>query len=383
MGTTRSIPIRILLTSCWVLLGASIVLLLLASTRVQQTHTCTAVEVRITSAATVFHFSKQDVLRKISGNHPELLVGAQVRTFDLRQLEQLLEQDLWVRNAELYFDHNQVLHVQVEERRPVARVFTDGGTTFYVDDMGMQLPISQQAAHVPVFTSLPLDNKKKVDSILLAQVRDMGLFLMTHDFWQAQIEQVHLNGMEMELFPKLGMHTILFGTATDVEKKFKRLELFYNRILRKVGWNFYSLVDLRFDKQLIATRRDSTRLFASFVLPHDSLDINHLNDRMAGVRPDSITNTRPAVAESPFSELPVSKVKQAAEPASDTKVAAKQDAQNTAEKKPLSDQATGNIKKPVINSQQQKIKETTKKQRTDINNRQPKALMPKQDIPQQ
>lgn len=383
MGTTRNIVLQILKTSCWVLLGASIVLLLLASTRVQQTNTCTAVEVRINSAATVLHFSKQDILRKISGNHPELLVGAQVRTFDLRQLEQLLERDLWVRNAELYFDHNQVLHVHVEERRPVARVFTELGTTFYLDDMGMQLPISQQAAHVPVFTSFPFVNKKKVDSLLLAQVRDMGLFLMTHDFWQAQIEQVQMNGTEMELVPKLGMHTILFGTATDVEKKFKRLELFYNRVLRKVGWNFYSVVDLRFDKQLIAIRRDSSSLFASFVLPNNWIDINHRNDSMAALRSDSISDKMPAVTESPLSELPISKVTQAAEPAAVDKVAAKPQTQNAVVKIPLSDAATGTIKKPVVKPEQHKLKESIKLQQSDVNNRQPKALMPKQDMSKQ
>lgn len=362
--------------------------LLLASTRMRQADQCAAVEVRISSAAAVFHFSKQDILRKLSGNHPELLVGAPVRTFDLRQLEQLLEQDLWVRNAELYFDHNKTLHVLIEERRPVARVFTDAGTTFYVDDMGMQLPISQQAAHVPVFTSFPAVGKKKVDSLLLSQVRDMGLFLTANELWQAQIDQVQLHGAEMELTPKLGMHTIFFGTATDISKKFKRLELFYDQVVRKVGWNFYRSIDLRFNRQLVATRRDSASLFASYVLSHDVLLVKSRTDSLAAVAADAVTDATPAVvapATVKPDALPASKVSEPpAVPAPEKPQPVKQQLQvsNPNKSKTNTNTTTLPLKKPVAKPEEQIIKEALQTPQPETNSRQPKAVMPKRNTQQ-
>lgn len=370
-----------LIACCWGLLGAGMVVLLLASTRVRQNEQCAAVEVRITSAAAVLHFSKEDVLRKISGNHPELLVGAPVRTFDLRQLEQLLEQDLWVRNAELYFDHNKTLHVLIEERRPVARVFTDAGTTFYVDDMGMQLPISSQAAHVPVFTSFPTNGRKQPDSTLLMQVRDMGLFLMGHDFWQAQIEQVHMNGAEMELIPKLGMHTIVFGTATDVPQKFKRLELFYERVLRKVGWNFYSTLDLRFDKQLVATRRDSASLFASYVLPRDLLALPNHGDSLVTSKADSLTaQTTAAVNTTPMAEPKAEASKEVA--ASEKKQSEWQPPAVEKGRQPTTRPSAATLPGEATKKEMEVVKEAVQSANPTNTNRQPKAVMPKRQTQQ-
>ena len=39
-------------------------------------------------------------------------------------MEDLLENNVWIRDAELYFDNKDVLHVTVTEREPVARIFT-------------------------------------------------------------------------------------------------------------------------------------------------------------------------------------------------------------------------------------------------------------------
>ena len=95
----------------------------------------------------------------------------------------------------------------------------------------------------------------------------------------AQIEQVDLVGDAFELIPKLGNHMIYFGDASQMEQKFKRLELFYKRIMRNTGWNYYGRLDLSYNKLLIATRRDRESFFQSFVLPsRDSIIISNQID---------------------------------------------------------------------------------------------------------
>lgn len=277
MPEGKTIWKKVLVATIWMLVGAGTIVLLIAATRQQNAQVCKSVEVTITGVNGVNYISEKEVLAAISGGRPDLLKGARIKTFDLQQLEQLLETNLWIRNAELFFDNSEVLHVEVQERIPVARVFTTDGETFYVDEEGKQLPAtSNQIARVPVFTSFPARTVplSEKDSILLLQVRDMGAFLVHHDFWMAQVDQVQLTNYEMELVPKLGRHDILFGTGTQIEQKFKRLELFYKQVMKKAGWNFYSILDVRYNKQLVAVRRDSASLFASFVLPKDSLQIS-------------------------------------------------------------------------------------------------------------
>lgn len=292
MPINKKIVKRILSATLWSLVAAGAVMLLIAATRQQAGKVCTNVVVNVKSVDGVQYVSEKNILNTISGGAPYAMKGQLIKTFDLNQLEALLERNLWIRNAELFFDNNDVLHVDINERQPVARVFAVSGETFYVDDMGEQLPTTNdQIARVPVFTSFPTITKplQVKDSVLLQQVKEVGSYLMKHDFWMAQVEQVNINNYEMELIPKLGKHLLQFGEGTNVDAKFKRILLFYKQIMNKTGWNYYSSLDVRYDKQLVAVRRDSISLFKSFSLASiDSIRINTVIDSLQLARDTSL-----------------------------------------------------------------------------------------------
>jgi cell division protein FtsQ len=277
MGKKIDILKKVLVILLWLGVASVSVVLLVAATQKHAGDVCENVVVRIRSGEQGGYISEKEILNRISGNRPESLVGTKISTMRLSKLEQLLEQHLWIHNAELFFDIQNVLHIEIEERIPVARVFSVGGETFYVDEKGRQLPVNgNQIANVSVFTGFPqitypLSIK---DSILLFQVRDMGAFMLKNEFWKAQIDQVHIDNYQMELIPKLGKHQILFGEGVMIEKKFQRLMLFYRQIMKKTGWNYYSVLDLRYDKQLVGTRRDSVSLYESFIIPFDTIKIS-------------------------------------------------------------------------------------------------------------
>lgn len=292
MAINKKIVKRILITTVWSLVAAGAVVLLIAATRQQNAKVCSDVVVRVKGVDGVQYISEKNILNTISGGAPETMKGQLIKTFDLNQLEQLLEKNLWIRNAELFFDNKDVLHVDITERQPVARVFAVSGETFYVDDMGEQLPTTNdQIARVPVFTSFPTITKPLVskDSVLLQQVKEVGTYLLKHNFWMAQVEQVNINNYELELIPKLGNHIIQFGEGTNVDAKFNRLLLFYKQIMNKTGWNYYSSLDVRYDKQLVAVRRDSASLFKSFALASkDSIRISNVIDSLQLARDTSM-----------------------------------------------------------------------------------------------
>jgi cell division protein FtsQ len=277
MGKKTDILKKVLVILLWLGVASVSVVLLVAANQKHAGDVCEKVVVRIRSGEQGGYISEKEILNRISGNRPESLVGTKISMMRLSKLEQLLEQHLWIHNSELFFDINNVLHVEIEERIPVARVFSVGGESIYVDEKGRQLPVNgNQIANVAVFTGFPqmtypLSMK---DSLLFLQIRDMGTFMLKNEFWKAQIDQVHIDNYQMELIPKLGKHQILFGEGVMIEKKFKRLMLFYRQIMKKTGWNYYSVLDLRYDKQLVATRRDSISLYESFIIPFDTLAIS-------------------------------------------------------------------------------------------------------------
>ncbi len=299
MGNRKEILKKVGIITLWVCMGVASLALLIAANIQRAGETCKDVVVSIRTVDNGNYISEKEILNRVSGNDPSTLRGKDLRRFNLSEIEAILEQHLWIRNAELFFDAKNVLHIDVEERIPVGRIFCIDGESFYVDELGMQLPANgNQIADVPVFTGFPAVTKPLLskDSILLMQVRDMGAYILKNDFWSAQIEQIHIDQYSMELIPKLGKHQIIFGEGKQVEQKFNRLFLFYKNVLNKAGWNYYSVLDLRYDKQLVGVRRDSLSLYESFKIPFDSIEINKVLDTTR-IELDTLMQSLPVKSE--------------------------------------------------------------------------------------
>src|SRR5205823_5505507 len=121
-------------------------------------------------------------------------------------------------------------NVKVEEREPVARIFTASGASCYIDSSCRRLPLSNRISlRVPMFTGFPSDAKKlrHADSLLLASVRDLAVFIKGSNFWNAQVAQVDIaDNRTLEMIPVIGNHVVMLGTPHDFEEKFRRLFTF-------------------------------------------------------------------------------------------------------------------------------------------------------------
>lgn len=76
------------------------------------------------------------------------------------------------------------------------------------------------------------------------------------DFWSEQIVQITARttvsgAIELELTPRSGRFTILFGRLEDVGGKFGKLLEFYRGVLERVGWERYATIDVRYKGQVI------------------------------------------------------------------------------------------------------------------------------------
>jgi cell division protein FtsQ len=183
-------------------------------------------------------------------------------SFDLRQMEAELKRNVWIREAQLFFDNNQVLRVNVTERQPVARIFTRQGSSFLMDSSGVQMPLSDKfPARVPVFTGYP-DAAIRIhgtDSALTSQIRILSAYILSQPFWMSQLSQIDITpDRTFEMIPVVGNHIIAFGDGDGYEQKFHRLFIFYKEVLSKTGFDRYSKIDVEFDGQVIGTKKGST-----------------------------------------------------------------------------------------------------------------------------
>jgi len=248
----------------WLLLGAGTIVLFGAAMVHKNKLPCSDVKVEITGAEEHLFIDEKDVLELI--NSHANINNVQMNRVDLRAIETELEKTAWVKNAELFFDNKQVLQVRIEERQPIARVFTVQGESFYMDGTGVRLPLSDKlSARVPMFTNFPNDKQKMAasDSLLLQGVVKMGKYITADSFWRAQIEQVDITPKgAFELVPTVGDQIIVFGDADDMEDKFKSLFTFYKKAWLQNGINTYERLDVRFKNQVVALKRGTEVLEA-------------------------------------------------------------------------------------------------------------------------
>ena len=126
----------------WLLLGVGTIVLLGAAMTKKNNKACADIKVEITGAEEHLFIDEKDVKDLI--NEHSNLENKKMSEVDLKAIETELEKTPWVKNAELFFDNNQILQVRVEERQPVGRVFTAEGSSFYIDSGGIRLPLSEK-----------------------------------------------------------------------------------------------------------------------------------------------------------------------------------------------------------------------------------------------
>jgi len=252
---------KILFTIVWFSIGVSGIVLLVAAVRIKNVKTCKGIEIEISGVSNNFFIDKTDVLNIIknyAGANPE---GRGINEFNLAAIENNLEKEVWIKNAELFFDNNDILRVSIDEREPVARVFSLTGKSFYIDRSIKVLPLSDKfSARLPVFTGFAHnpDFLSKADSNLLTDIKVISHALQADSFLMAMIEQVDITPQRnFEMIPKIGNQLIVFGDAEDVAEKFNKLRIFYKAVITKTGWSKYSVINLQYKNQVVAKIKDA------------------------------------------------------------------------------------------------------------------------------
>lgn len=236
---------------------AGLLVLLVAAIGKKNREHCSDLAITIRGVQNNFFLDQKDVLSIISTATGGKIKGQTISTINLRKLEQLLEKNTWIQDAELYFDNQDVLHVIVYEREPIARVFALDGKSFYLDSSAYVIPLSdKKTADVPVFTSFPTTrNMSDKDSVLLKDIRNISQYIISHDFWMSQVEQVDITpARNFEMVPTIGNHVVKLGDGNDIAQKFHRLFVFYKDVMSKTGFEKYSIVDVQFAGQVIGSR---------------------------------------------------------------------------------------------------------------------------------
>lgn len=189
--------------------------------------------------------------------------------FNVAKLEEKLKSNHSIKDVQVYKTIDGKLVVNVKQRRPIVRIFSKN-ESYYIDDQGSLMPLSSKyTARILVINGnlnepfgkryqFNYDNLNDtlIDKTLLDDIYKIANYIDKSEFWKAQIEQIDVNKVcDFELVPKVGNHKIVFGGIDNLEGKFEKLMIFYEKGLSKTGWNEYSVINLKYKNQIVCTKR--------------------------------------------------------------------------------------------------------------------------------
>lgn len=178
-----------------------------------------------------------------------------IRDLNLMDMEAMLEEDDRIKEADIYMDNKDRLHIIIEQKIPIVRIFSKANTTYYLDIDGNEIPAYRGATiRVPVASgNIEGYNSKLITGNKQSNLKDvfkMAKFIYEDDFLSALIEQIDVqeNG-EIMMVPKVGRQKLDFGHAENIEERFEKLKILYKGGMEQVGWRKYDVLTLKYDSR--------------------------------------------------------------------------------------------------------------------------------------
>jgi cell division protein FtsQ len=245
---------RILFLTGGILSGAILIVTLLFASHSTADVKCREITVKYFSNKNI-QLSSNELIRMVKASDPKI-IGKKLKEIDTEAIESRLSKNPTILKAAVYkkvvrdsAGYKGIIGLNIKHRNPRLRIVSPQGN-FYMDDTGHKFPVSvNYAANVPVITGNVSLELAKTDLLPFVE------FIQKNKFWKAQIKQIHVNsGSELLLTTLVGNHLIEFGTADNMEEKFRNLRAFYDQILSNNNWNKYKRIILKFDNQVIAKK---------------------------------------------------------------------------------------------------------------------------------
>jgi cell division protein FtsQ len=252
---------KILTFGLWTVLVLSLLVTLSFVESEQKQLRCKSLEISIIPEADRYFVTREMVVKMLTdGRDERVLVGEPVAAFNVGQLEENLEMNPYVSEAEVFIDIEGKLRVDVEQRDPVIRIMHTDGSGFYIDNKGIKMPLSDSfTAHVPIATGNIFEKFHAGEDSLYSKVGHdlytLGVYIQQNKFWKAMVEQVVVNEKsELIIIPTIADHKVILGDATNLEEKLTNLRIFYKKGLNKVGWNKYKVINLKYTGQIVCEK---------------------------------------------------------------------------------------------------------------------------------
>ena len=212
-------------------------------------NTCKDFKITFTNSSASF-VSFGDILHLLE-SEVDSVIGYPIADMPLNTIENKIENKSNIDNAEVYFSLNNCLHIDVQQKTPIARIKLKNQDEFYMDDQGAMFDLSYNYTERVLVANGDINDSTDIHKVYL-----LSKFIKSNTFWKSQIVQIYFNERkEIELIPRVGNHTILLGNIVSYKEKLNKLRLFYEQGVQQTGWNKYKEINLKYKDQIVCVKK--------------------------------------------------------------------------------------------------------------------------------
>lgn len=189
-----------------------------------------------------------------------------------KDVEEFLMKNQYLEDVQVFQNLKGILKIEIKQSEPLVRIHTIRNQEYYIDNRGKIIEILGNDITDVVVANGFIDinskilDKRVVDTIRIQDKKGFekslsNIYLIAQklhndSILNYQIDQIYLNeDGNYELIPKIGNYLIRINENEDLETQFTKLSYLYKDGFSRIGWDNYSVVDLRFRNQVVCSKK--------------------------------------------------------------------------------------------------------------------------------
>jgi len=197
------------------------------------------------------YFVNDSLVKKVINGKQLHVSSTPLGNMNVKEVERILDRNSFIRKSQVFQDVDGNMKIRINQETPVARINT-GLDEFYLSEQLTKIPLSPlySAEVVLVGGNIKEEDFKGLKELIKIISADK---LLKKHIIAVKKEQPN----SFILLVNKGNYVIEFGELKNFKEKFEKLKLFYAQYLGKVGLDYYEKINLKFNNQIVATKRYS------------------------------------------------------------------------------------------------------------------------------
>lgn len=217
-------------------------------------HVCTGIEIDVAGSIAMDSVIRHGVTEELY-KYPKKIVGVPIRQIDTPEIERYLSRYNNFESVNCMISSRGKLIVKIVPLIPVMRVFF-GDNSYYINKDGKHV-----VSNAEFYSDVPIVSGRFNRNFKPQAVLPLVRFVEKDPMLKELVSMIEArDAHNLILVPRIRGHVINMGDTTRLDEKKRSLAMFYRQVMPYKGWEEYDTISVKFRGQVVATRRDKTKL---------------------------------------------------------------------------------------------------------------------------